>query len=239
MTPMILTDEHFFGGHLDHLRQIRAAVQLPLLVEQHRPRPDGGLPGHVPRHAHLVDQQPRRAPHQGPDGQGAPHLRAQDLGAKPPRPPGPVAPAGRRARGADADPQLAVPSARLADGIAATEAGSARHRPRAGPLRRRAVVRLGQLPLLARRDRRPGRAAGRAAAHRNLLHLALFWISGVMVAVLTIVSSVCGVLSVKYAIEQRDLALAQFRLALAAGCADDRLAAKMPEFCLVQKSGPG
>src|SRR5436190_11912665 len=27
----ILTDEHFFGGHLDHLRQIRAAVKLPLL----------------------------------------------------------------------------------------------------------------------------------------------------------------------------------------------------------------
>lgn len=27
----VLTDEHFFGGHLDHLRQVRAAVTLPLL----------------------------------------------------------------------------------------------------------------------------------------------------------------------------------------------------------------
>ncbi len=27
----ILTDEHFFGGHLDHLREVRRAVALPLL----------------------------------------------------------------------------------------------------------------------------------------------------------------------------------------------------------------
>lgn len=27
----VLTDEHFFGGHLDHLRAVRGAVQLPLL----------------------------------------------------------------------------------------------------------------------------------------------------------------------------------------------------------------
>ncbi|HKY63335.1 MAG TPA: indole-3-glycerol phosphate synthase TrpC [bacterium] len=27
----VLTDEHFFGGHLDHLRQVRATVDLPLL----------------------------------------------------------------------------------------------------------------------------------------------------------------------------------------------------------------
>lgn len=27
----VLTDEHFFGGHLDHLRQVRQAVALPLL----------------------------------------------------------------------------------------------------------------------------------------------------------------------------------------------------------------
>jgi len=27
----VLTDEHFFGGHLDHLRQVRAEVKLPLL----------------------------------------------------------------------------------------------------------------------------------------------------------------------------------------------------------------
>jgi indole-3-glycerol phosphate synthase len=27
----VLTDEHFFGGHLDHLRQVRALVALPLL----------------------------------------------------------------------------------------------------------------------------------------------------------------------------------------------------------------
>ena len=27
----VLTDEHFFGGHLDHLRQVRAVVGLPLL----------------------------------------------------------------------------------------------------------------------------------------------------------------------------------------------------------------
>jgi len=27
----VLTDEHFFGGHLDHLTRVRGAVQLPLL----------------------------------------------------------------------------------------------------------------------------------------------------------------------------------------------------------------
>jgi len=27
----VLTDEHFFGGHLDHLREVRKAVALPLL----------------------------------------------------------------------------------------------------------------------------------------------------------------------------------------------------------------
>ena len=27
----VLTDEHFFGGHLDHLREVRQAVALPLL----------------------------------------------------------------------------------------------------------------------------------------------------------------------------------------------------------------
>ncbi|MDL1871054.1 indole-3-glycerol phosphate synthase TrpC [Deltaproteobacteria bacterium PRO3] len=27
----VLTDEHFFGGHLEHLRQVRQAVKLPLL----------------------------------------------------------------------------------------------------------------------------------------------------------------------------------------------------------------
>lgn len=66
---------------------------------------------------------------------------------------------------------------------------------------------------------------------RNLLNLTLFWISGVMVAILTIVSSVCGVLSVKYSMEQRDLALAQLQVALVQVCADESAAARLPQYC--------
>ncbi|KAK1757319.1 hypothetical protein QBC47DRAFT_399659 [Echria macrotheca] len=65
----------------------------------------------------------------------------------------------------------------------------------------------------------------------NLLNLVLFWISGVMVAILTIVSSVCGVLSVQYAIQSRDIGLWQFELALAQVCADADLADKLPKYC--------
>lgn len=65
----------------------------------------------------------------------------------------------------------------------------------------------------------------------NLLNIVLFWISGVMVAILTIVSSVCGVMSVQYAIESRDIGLRQLELAIAQACADTELARRLPQYC--------
>ena len=65
----------------------------------------------------------------------------------------------------------------------------------------------------------------------NLLNVVLFWISGVMVAILTIVSSVCGVLSVQYAIESRDIGRSQLELAVSQACADSDLAEKLPQYC--------
>lgn len=65
----------------------------------------------------------------------------------------------------------------------------------------------------------------------NLMDVALFWLLGVMVAVLTIVSSACGVLSVKYAIESRDIGLRQLELAVAQLCADVETAGKLPQYC--------
>ncbi|KAK1830589.1 hypothetical protein QBC39DRAFT_353420 [Podospora conica] len=65
----------------------------------------------------------------------------------------------------------------------------------------------------------------------NLLNVVLFWISGVMVAILTIVSSVCGVMSVQYAVESRDIGLRQLELAIAQVCADTELASKLPQYC--------
>lgn len=65
----------------------------------------------------------------------------------------------------------------------------------------------------------------------NLLNVVLFWISGVMVAILTIVSSVCGVMSVQYAVESRDIGLRQLELAIAQACADTELARRLPQYC--------
>jgi len=71
----------------------------------------------------------------------------------------------------------------------------------------------------------------------NFLNLALFWISGVIVAILTIVASVCGVLSVQYAIEARNIALDskeiaswQLDLQIAQACASPE-APKLPRYC--------
>jgi hypothetical protein len=66
---------------------------------------------------------------------------------------------------------------------------------------------------------------------RNLLNLALFWLSGVMVLILTIVSSVCGVLSVRLAQEQRDLAADQVYVALLAACTSSEVAEQMLAYC--------
>ncbi|KAK4446727.1 hypothetical protein QBC34DRAFT_469292 [Podospora aff. communis PSN243] len=69
----------------------------------------------------------------------------------------------------------------------------------------------------------------------NILNLVLFWVSGVAVAMLTIVACVCGVLSVTYAIESRDLAIAsrdiamwQLQLDLVQACEDEGQRHKLP-----------
>ncbi|KAK0726927.1 hypothetical protein B0T26DRAFT_671664 [Lasiosphaeria miniovina] len=66
---------------------------------------------------------------------------------------------------------------------------------------------------------------------RNALELAAFWLAGVVVLVLTFVGCVCGVLSLKYAVEQTDLSRRQLDLALATTCADPVMAARLPGFC--------
>lgn len=73
----------------------------------------------------------------------------------------------------------------------------------------------------------------------NFLNLAIFWISGVIVAVLTIVASVCGVLSVQYAIEARNIALEsnkiaarQLELETAQACVDETTRGRLgPKYC--------
>ncbi|KAK3367815.1 hypothetical protein B0H63DRAFT_489815 [Podospora didyma] len=66
---------------------------------------------------------------------------------------------------------------------------------------------------------------------RNALELALFWMAGVVVLFLTIVSSVCSVMSLKYSVEQTNLSRAQLDLALAATCADPEMATRLPNYC--------
>ncbi|KAK4442668.1 hypothetical protein QBC34DRAFT_418410 [Podospora aff. communis PSN243] len=66
---------------------------------------------------------------------------------------------------------------------------------------------------------------------RNTLDIAGFWIAGVVVALLTIVSCVCAVLSLKYALEQKDIGQAQLDLETATACADPEMAAKIPKYC--------
>ncbi|KAK0641447.1 hypothetical protein B0T16DRAFT_461510 [Cercophora newfieldiana] len=66
---------------------------------------------------------------------------------------------------------------------------------------------------------------------RNLLSLALFWLSGVMVLVLTIIGSVCGILSVQYSKEQTRLSALQWEFSLALACRDPDTRRDFPEFC--------
>jgi hypothetical protein len=66
---------------------------------------------------------------------------------------------------------------------------------------------------------------------RNMVELAGFWIAGVLVAIVTIVSCVCGVLALKYALEQRDIGQAQLDLERATACSDPATAARLPKFC--------
>jgi len=66
---------------------------------------------------------------------------------------------------------------------------------------------------------------------RNLLSLALFWLSGVMVLILTIIGSICGIMSVQYSKEQTRLATLQWDFSVALACADPEIRSNFPEFC--------
>ncbi|KAH6691749.1 hypothetical protein F5X68DRAFT_229593 [Plectosphaerella plurivora] len=66
---------------------------------------------------------------------------------------------------------------------------------------------------------------------RNLMVLALFWISGVMVFILTVVSSVFGAMSVAYARVQIRQANDAFDLAVAQACADPDIGKNLPQYC--------
>ncbi|KAK5662700.1 hypothetical protein OQA88_8616 [Cercophora sp. LCS_1] len=66
---------------------------------------------------------------------------------------------------------------------------------------------------------------------KNLMNVVLFWVAGVMVAILTIVSSVCGIWSLQLAAESKDIGFKQLQLAIAQACADEELASKLPQWC--------
>ena len=66
---------------------------------------------------------------------------------------------------------------------------------------------------------------------RNLLNLALCWLSGVMVLVLTIIGSVCGIISMQYSKEQTRLAALQGEFSVAMACTDPESRSNFPEFC--------
>lgn len=72
---------------------------------------------------------------------------------------------------------------------------------------------------------RPGRDG------RNLLSLAVFWLSGVMVLVLTIVGSVCAILSYQESKEQTRLSGLQWNLSVAQVCRDPQTSPYFPELC--------
>lgn len=74
----------------------------------------------------------------------------------------------------------------------------------------------------------------------SLLNVVLFWVSG-MVAILTIVSTVCGAWAIKLAIqaldvsiESRDIGLRRVEVAIAQLCADPETASKLPRYCAPQ-----
>jgi hypothetical protein len=70
-----------------------------------------------------------------------------------------------------------------------------------------------------------------ARDRRNLLSLALFWLSGVMVFALTIIGSVCGILSVQYSKEQTRLSELQWNLSVALVCRDPEIRTDFQELC--------
>jgi hypothetical protein len=65
---------------------------------------------------------------------------------------------------------------------------------------------------------------------KNALQFATFWIATI-VAILTIVSFVTGVMSIMYARKAYDIAVTQYQLSLAEVCADSELAAKLVGWC--------
>jgi len=71
----------------------------------------------------------------------------------------------------------------------------------------------------------------------SLLNVVLFWVSG-MVAILTIVSTVCGAWAIRLAIqaldvsvESRDISLKGVEVAVAQLCADEEVARKLAQYC--------
>jgi hypothetical protein len=71
--------------------------------------------------------------------------------------------------------------------------------------------------------------------NRNLLNLTLFWLSGVAVVFLTVVASVCSIMSVIYSRESRDLAALQLQLSLLQTCNDTGPNDQLLEFCYKQR----
>jgi len=65
----------------------------------------------------------------------------------------------------------------------------------------------------------------------NLMNVIIFWMSGVAVLILTVVSSVCGIWSLRVAHHQVEQADAAYKLAVAQACADPNVSDKLAEYC--------
>lgn len=65
----------------------------------------------------------------------------------------------------------------------------------------------------------------------NVLNIVLFWVSGVTVAILTVIASVSGLLSVRYAIESKNIALEQLEVERAQSCPNNALMEKLISCC--------
>lgn len=92
--------------------------------------------------------------------------------------------------------------------------------------------RLSALDDLLNGPQRGFRNAWRPSRRReNLTNVIVFWMSGVAVLVLTIVSSVCGIWSLVVSREGYNLAVDAYNLAVAQACADPDVRENLPQYC--------
>lgn len=86
-------------------------------------------------------------------------------------------------------------------------------------------ARMNELDILLNAPMRGFRQVYRLDKNmQNIMSVVLFWVSGVAVLFLTIISSVCGIMSLQVSQEA-------YRLAIAQACADSDVRDGMPQYC--------